>query len=62
MKRVIEEVIIHKLETSNYELEIKTKLTSLKEKYPDYEWDFEIYAIQFVTYVCFKGKRIIRRI
>lgn len=57
MKRVIEKVVIKRLNSTDIEGEIMQHLSSLQAEHPELEWDFNIYGIQFVPHAAFRGYR-----
>ena len=46
---------ITKVQKLNYDEQIMQHLADLQTKYPNLEWDFNLYGIQFTTNVCFRG-------
>ena len=55
MKRKIVKVRIVKLNSRDMETEILQNLTALQTEFPELEWDFNVFGIQFTYNVAFRG-------
>ena len=55
LKKKIVMAYRYRLETSDIDKELMQRLSTLQAQYPNLEWDFNLYGIQFNTYVSFRG-------